>query len=934
MKRRYDRLTVFILIILTFGLQVTRLGAQSLWYDEGFSAWLAARPVAEIVARTAADIHPPLYYLLLHVWVAGAGTSEFALRFPSVFAGVLAVPLVWSLGRRLLGSKGGLVAAALTALSPAWLWYAQEARMYTLVTTLGIASTWALLRLLDRPNRKVLSLYVLLLVLAVYTQYYAWFLVAAHVLFAGLAALAHRHRRPAFRLLTAGWAAALLAFLPWVRFVFIRLEADRSYWKGTLPFSRVVDSMLALWGTGQTAPPWLAGMVPLAALILVVGGCGALLLDHRVPRHRAWPTVLLLGAWITVPLVGLVLVSWGRPKYHPRYLLLTIPAYWLGVAALVGRLIGERGNQRRPLGAVAAAFVFGLAVSLSLLADANVYFNPAFTKDDWRQVARFLEKSRRPDEPILLVSGHAFPVFTYYYREDGWIPLPDSPTLDTSLVLGWAETARTLAAALNGARGVWLVGWQNEVVDPDQLVPMILEAAGGVEQPTPAFWGVEVRHWLFPHPARVPLEPPIQVPLQVNFDNTIRLLGWTPPETPVPADQGIPLTLFWALPAPTSLDLKVALDVVDEAGFRWGQLDRRPANYFHPTFRWRPGDVRPAEYLIPLQPGTPPGTYFIELTVYTDQEPDGLNVLDTGGAPQGRSVRLGAVRVGPPTRPVAMYSLPPQVDEHNVSLLHAITLLASRTMPGGMLEPGQYVPVALWWQAEVPPRAEVGLGIGWRRGETLVPAGDLLPPGGPEWPTSVWRAGELVLTQVTVRVPLEMKPGPASLVVWLEDEEGRRSTEVSIGTFEIVESQRSFEPPAPAHVQRASFGERIALVGYEIEEADVRPEGTVRVILYWQALAPMKASYKAFVHVLDGNGVYLAGDDRLPANGQKPTNTWLPGEYVRDEFTVTLPADLPPPPFLLEAGWYDPADPALPRLPAQGEGADGTRVLLRTRLGE
>lgn len=934
MKRETETRIVLTLTVLAFGLQVTGLHAQSLWYDEGFSAWLAARPVAEIVARTAADIHPPFYYLMLHVWMAAAGAGEFALRFPSVVAGTLAVPLMWVLGRRLLGSGGGLVAASLAVISPPWIWYAQEARMYTLITTLGIASTWVLLRVLRRPSWPLVAFYALLSVLAVYTQYYAWFLVAAHALFAGLVALGHANRRPAVRRLVVGWVGVFLAFLPWVRFVFLRLEADRSYWGGTLSISQVIDSLLTLWVGGQTVPMWIADLLPTAALALVVGGMAILILDPRVPRHHAWPTVLLLATWIGIPLLGLLIISWGRPKYHPRYLLLTVPAYWLCTAALITRLMGAPGNQRRPLGAVAGALVIGFVLGFSLLADVNLYFNPAFTKDDWRQVAHFLEKNRHPDEPILLVSGHAFPVFTHYYRGGGWVPLPDSPTLDTTRVLGWTETARTLAEVLAGARGVWLVGWQNEVVDPDRLVDFIITSAGGVEKPTPGFWGIEVRHWEFPSPAHVPLEPPIQVPLEVNFDNVIELKGWTPPTTPPPADQGIPLTLFWSLRTSTELDLKVALDVVDEAGFRWGQLDRRPGNYFYPTFRWRPHEVRPGRYVIPLKPGTPPGTYAVDLTVYTDERPQGLEVLDATGAPQGRRVRLGTVQVGPPKQPAAMYSLPEQANEHNVQLLHHITLVASRTTPGGMLEPGQYVPVALWWRADRPPQAEVWAVVGWQRNGTLIAAGDSLPPGGPEWPTTVWRAGEFALTQTAVRVPLEAKPGPASLVIWLEDERGNRSSTVSLGKFEIVESERTFEPPSPENVQHASFGEQIALVGYEVVEADIRPEGVVRVILYWQALAPMEVSYKAFVHVLDGNGVYLAGDDQFPADGNHPTNTWLPGEYVQDEFVITLPADVPAPPYWLEVGWYDPSSPNLPRLTAEGEGADGTRVVLRTRLGE
>lgn len=920
---------------LAFWLQVTRLHAQSLWYDEGFSAWLASKPVAEIVARTAADIHPPFYYVLLHTWMALAGTSEFSLRFLSVMAGVPAVPLMWGLARRLVGRQAGPVAALLAAVAPVWLWYAQEARMYTLVTTLGLAATWALVRLLERPSRRLWFLYTTALLLAVYTQYYAWFLVAAHAVVAMLMGLGRG--KAGWRTLwwpVAGWSLGFLAFLPWVQFVVLRLGADRSYWSGTLSPQRVLASLLTFWAAGHTIPSWLTELLPPLVLALLLGGHLILFVDRRMPRRKRWPVALVMAAWVIVPLVGLLFISWGRPKYHPRYLLFTVPAYWLAVTTLITRLAGEPGHRRRPIGPVLSGLTLGTVLGLAVLADINLYVDPAFTKDDWRSVARFLEEQRQPDEPVLLVSGHAFPVFTYYYRDEGWVPLPDSPTLDTSLVLGWGETARTLEQVLNGARGVWLVGWQNQVVDPDQIVPLIIAAAGGVEQPTPAFWGIEVRHWSFPHPARVPAEPPVQERVGANFGNVLELIGWSPPETPMPADLGLPITVYWALREPTERDIKVALNVVDAAGFLWGRLDRRPGNYFYPTFRWRPNDVRPGRYTIPLRPGTPPGTYFVELTAYTDDRPGGLDILDANGAPQGRRVRLGPVQVAPSTRPTTMYMLPEDADEHNVTLMSSVTLLASRTTPGGVLEPGQLVPVALWWRATDPPDANIRVHVGWRQDDTVRPAGDPILPGGEAWPTTRWRAGELVLTQMTARVPIDMPAGPATLVVWLQDESGRRSQDVSIGRFEVVESQRTFTPPTPQYPQSATFGDRIALVGYDVPEADIRPGGTVRVILYWQALAIMERSYKSFAHVLDGQGTYVAGDDHLPAEGARPTTTWMPGEYVRDEFTIVLPEQLPGPPYAVEVGWYDPSVPEMPRLPVQGEGADGSRVLLSTRLEE
>src|SRR5205085_11298521 len=88
---RRDRL-LLLLCFAAYILRLFHLDAQSLWYDEGFSAWLSAMPLDQITARTAVDIHPPLYYYLLHFWIGLMGQSEFALRFLSLAPGVLLVP--------------------------------------------------------------------------------------------------------------------------------------------------------------------------------------------------------------------------------------------------------------------------------------------------------------------------------------------------------------------------------------------------------------------------------------------------------------------------------------------------------------------------------------------------------------------------------------------------------------------------------------------------------------------------------------------------------------------------------------------------------------------------------------------------------------------------------------------------------------------------
>lgn len=138
---RNTALALLILLLAT-AVRFHALGRQSFWNDEGNTARLSERSVRLILEGTASDIHPPLYYLILSGWQKLVGTSEFALRSFSAFAGVLTVLFTIQLGRWLDGWRVGLVAGLFTAVSPPLIYYSQEARMYSLLGLLAVASTY------------------------------------------------------------------------------------------------------------------------------------------------------------------------------------------------------------------------------------------------------------------------------------------------------------------------------------------------------------------------------------------------------------------------------------------------------------------------------------------------------------------------------------------------------------------------------------------------------------------------------------------------------------------------------------------------------------------------------------------------------------------------------------------------------------------------
>jgi mannosyltransferase len=166
-------------------LRLYSLGDESLWLDEAITVSVARNMGWwELLTQfPLVDPHPPLYYAVVWLWVTVGGASEWAVRFPSVVAGVAAIALLYGLTDRLFDRWTAGLAATFLAVSPFQIWYAQEARMYALTAALAVASMYALVRALDSETPHLLALYVLSTALFGYTHVFALFVIAAQSVF-------------------------------------------------------------------------------------------------------------------------------------------------------------------------------------------------------------------------------------------------------------------------------------------------------------------------------------------------------------------------------------------------------------------------------------------------------------------------------------------------------------------------------------------------------------------------------------------------------------------------------------------------------------------------------------------------------------------------------------------------------------------------------
>ena len=257
------------ILLLALGLRLYRLAAPSLWNDEGTSVAVAQRDLATIARGAAYDIHPPLYYWLLHGWVLLLGTGEAAVRSPSALLGVVLVALIYALGRQLRPGEGagiGLLAAFLAAINPFEIYYSQEARMYVLAAVLAAAAVLALVRFVESRSATALAALVVLEAAGLYTHYSFIFVVVVMNL-AYLLSLRARHvDRGQVVSWIAAQAAVALLYLPWLPTALRQVTG----WPGPSPQVPFIQALADTWrwlvlgptiATKQAAVPLLAAAI-------------------------------------------------------------------------------------------------------------------------------------------------------------------------------------------------------------------------------------------------------------------------------------------------------------------------------------------------------------------------------------------------------------------------------------------------------------------------------------------------------------------------------------------------------------------------------------------------------------------------------------------------------------------------------------------------
>lgn len=914
--QRHNRSLLLLITLAAFLLRSLWVDWQPLWWDEGYSVYFATEPLARMVWLTAHDIHPPLYYAILHLWTqAVGGVSPVVVRSLSIVIGALTVPLMWWLGRVFFPSRPRVawIAALLMLVNPLHLYYSQEARMYGLATALGMFSTaclWLSMERLTKGERALGTLagYAIATILALYTLYYMALLLFAQAIWT---IWTLRQRWRILRWLLLAWLAAGLTFLPWFlyagpklsSYVVQKVAADRDQ---PLALAEYLWRHLAAFTTGHfpADSPLLtslgfSGVLGMALLALFT--MRKIVADrnsHRTQKNGQVTVSPLHALWslVLIPATCAFLLNLQLPFFPDggERLLLFIWPYLFLLAAYGVDDLGEIG--------LAAFILLGIAAFTGVFA---FFTTPRFVEQDYRPLIRQVVQQGADDDSLLAI----FPWLVGYWRAYAPPGLPGPQPL--LLGEGAVEYGPQVESALQNALSQGRI-WFPEPLSFGSVLPHQIEAFL-------ANHGVNLENRWYSDDLRLTAWAPAPAPEAQKMDadfGVARLVAGGVAGAPVfSANDTITVTLVWETGAPTST-LAVALRLLDQRGtISWASRDYAPLG----SLGVRSGRVITEHVALNIPVGLTPGIYELGVGLLENGQSRTTNM---GDARDLLFAPLGEIEIIQPQQPQPPERLPIAVQLEQPPVIDGVAWLGY-SLPSTPILSGTELAVTLFFESRMASPSERSVFIALLNQDGEGVAGWQGWPL-PLYPTSVWPDGALVQTPVRFFLPATLASGRYRVAAgWVDERSGVKSVPVALGDVEIVQRPASFTPQTPPiHLNPAPLlGSHASLVGYGVEEVGE----TIALTLYWEIKQPLLPPHHIFVHADDATGATLAQADGSPMTptSEAPTGSWLPGEHLTTLHHLPRPGAN----WVLRVGLYEPQSGV--RLPVTtGGAAQGDAVLL------
>lgn len=459
-----------IWLILAIAL-VLRLIAmnQSLWLDEAINVNnAAALDLKSLVLNySLGDFHPPLYHILLRGWILVFGSSEIAVRIPSIILGVSTVYLTYLIGKKLFEGKTALIGATLMATAPLHIYYSQEARMYALAAFLASLSVYFFISILKKDTLSSWLGFIASTTLMLYSDYLPYFLIPVYIIYLVferkiVGKATHRAFIPAFLII-------FIFLIPWLLIFPKQISVGLSAAAASPAWAQVVGSH-EIKNLLITPAKFTIGRISndnnlTYALLFAPAGIFITFL-FLISLFRMSHLRSFLAYWLFGPIILAYLASFFIPIFAYFRLIFVLPAFYLIIASAINIV-------NWPL---LTRFFLAIALSINLLSASIYFLNPKFQRENWRDAVAYVHQNSTPQTVVLFESNYSVGPFDYY----------NHGKVKAAGALG----NFSIKELTNGRNKVFLFQYLSGITDPQGLVFKELSSRGFTNTDTRDFSGV------------------------------------------------------------------------------------------------------------------------------------------------------------------------------------------------------------------------------------------------------------------------------------------------------------------------------------------------------------------------------------------------------------------------------------------------------------
>jgi uncharacterized membrane protein len=386
-----------IILLLLSSIRFYNIDVAGIWLDEAHSIFQAHKNIGVIINDSAKDQNPPLYFILLHYWIKLFGSSVTAVRGLSCIFNILTVPLIFLLARKNINIITALFASLVFIFSDIQLYYAQEARVFSLVGLLCISSfiIFENLRKNTNINWKAIILLAIINSLMLYAHYISVFIIIAQILVALVFIKVNPNH---FKQLIISGVVALVLFSPWLGKVLLNIPEAGNFWLTKPNFGNIKGIFISFSGNK---------LITVIYMVIIATGFYFSFNKHahsEEKENKKYAFTILMS-WTFLPIVITYIIAYFTPVFLIRYLLYSS----IGLFLLIGFIISSYPIKE--------FYKLIIIAGIVLLNATTIKFGQ--TKgENWLAAVNKVKEKKNSECSILLSAYYTNTAFSYYYYGD------------------------------------------------------------------------------------------------------------------------------------------------------------------------------------------------------------------------------------------------------------------------------------------------------------------------------------------------------------------------------------------------------------------------------------------------------------------------------------------------------------------------------------